>query len=159
MSAQSSARTAVIERALADAGVDTRAHLLPESNHTAAQAAAALGCEPGAIASSLVFLAGDEPVLVMTSGAHRVDTDLLSRQLGAPVVMARAKQVKDVTGQPIGGVSPVGHPQPLRTYVDESLRMYDEVWAAAGTASSVFPISFADLVRVTDGTPMRVADG
>lgn len=158
MSEQSSARTAAIEQALAEAGVVTRARTLPESSHTAAQAAAALDCDPGAIASSLVFLAGQEPILVMTSGAHRVDTDLVSRELGVPVVMARAKLVKEVTGQPIGGVSPVGHPAPLRTFVDEGLRAYDVLWAAAGSANAVFPIGFDDLVRVTHGTALRVAE-
>ncbi|MGN6413055.1 YbaK/EbsC family protein [Flexivirga sp.] len=157
MTDQPSARTVAFEQALAEAGCPGRVRVLPESGRTAAQAAAALGCDPGAIASSLVFLAGDEPVLVMTSGAHRVDTDLLSRELGVPVVMARAKLVKEVTGQPIGGVSPIGHPAPLRTLVDQSLQTYDEVWAAAGSAHSIFPITFADLVRITDGTPMRIA--
>lgn len=158
MSDRSAARTASFARALAEAGCSGEVRVLPESSHTAAQAAAALGCEPGAIASSLVFLAGDEPLLVMTSGAHRVDTDLLSRELGVPLVMARAKVVKEVTGQPIGGVSPIGHPAPLRTIVDRSLQAYDELWAAAGSAASIFPISFEDLVRITNGTPMQVAD-
>lgn len=158
MSAQPSARTAAIARALAEAGCNGEVRVLLESSHTAAQAAAALGCEPGAIASSLVFLAGDEPLLVMTSGAHRVDTELLSHELGMPVEMARAKFVKEVTGQPIGGVSPIGHPAPLRTIIDQSLQAYDELWAAAGSPDSVFPISFDDLVRITNGTPMRVAE-
>ncbi|GGB44500.1 hypothetical protein GCM10011492_39480 [Flexivirga endophytica] len=158
MSNQRSARAATVEQAFADAGCAGEVRVLPESSHTAAQAAAALGCEQGAIASSLVFLAGGEPVLVMTSGAHRVDTELLSEELGVPVVMARAKLVKEVTGQPIGGVSPVGHPVPLRTYVDRSLRAYGELWVAAGSASSVFPISFDDLVRITNGIPTQVAE-
>ncbi len=157
MSTEVSARTAAIARALAEAGCEGEVRVLPESSHTAAQAAAALGCEPGAIASSLVFVAGDEPILVMTSGAHRVDTDLLSRELGMPVEMARAKLVKEVTGQPIGGVSPIGHPAPLRTIIDQSLQLYDELWAAAGSADSVFPISFDELARLTNGTPMQVA--
>lgn len=142
---------------LQEAGVTGEVRVLPESAHTAALAAAALGCEPGAIASSLVFQAGDETVLVMTSGGHRVDTDLLSRELGVPVQMARAKVVKEVTGQPIGGVSPIGHPAPLRTLVDQSLREYDELWAAAGSRNSVFSIGFDDLVRITHGTVTRVA--
>lgn len=158
MSDQSSTRSAAFQRLLADAGCTGQVRVLPESAHTAVQAAAALGCEPGAIASSLVFLAGEEPVLVMTSGAHRVDTELLSRELGVPVVMARARLVKEVTGQTIGGVSPIGHPAPLRTIVDESLRSYGELWAAAGSASSIFPIGFDDLVRITNGTTMRVAE-
>lgn len=72
--------------------------------------------------------------------------------------MARARLVKEVTGQTIGGVSPIGHPAPLRTIVDESLRSYGELWAAAGSASSIFPIGFDDLVRITNGTTMRVAE-
>lgn len=158
MSNKAAARTAAVARAFADAGCAGEVRELPESSHTAAQAAAALGCETGAIASSLVFLAGDEPILVMTSGAHRVDTQLLARELEMPVEMARAKLVKEVTGQPIGGVSPVGHPGPLRTYVDRSLRAYGELWVAAGSASSVFPISFDDLVRITNGIPTQVAE-
>ncbi|RNI23875.1 YbaK/EbsC family protein [Flexivirga caeni] len=152
-------RTAAIQQLLVDAGCPGRIRVLPESTHSAAQATAALGCAPGAIASSLVFLAGGEPLLVMTSGVHRVDTDLLSTELGVPVEMARAKLVKEVTGQPIGGVSPIGHPAPLRTVVDRSLQAYDELWAAAGTANSVFPISFDDLVRITAGTVLPVVTG
>nr|WP_246336602.1 YbaK/EbsC family protein [Flexivirga oryzae] len=143
---------------LHEAGVQGEVRVLPESAHTAAQAAAALGCDPGAIASSLVFQAGDEPLLVMTSGVHRVDTDLLSRELGVPVQMARAKVVKEVTGQPIGGVSPIGHPAPLRTLVDRSLQEYGVLWAAAGSRNSVVSIGFADLVRITSGTVTQVAE-
>lgn len=154
---KATARTAAMQQLLIDAGCAGRIRVLPESTHTAAQAAAALGCEPGAIASSLVFRVGEMPLLVMTSGVHRVDTELLSRTLGEPVVMARAKFVKEVTGQPIGGVSPIGHPVPLRTIVDQTLQVYGELWAAAGSANSVFPIGFDDLVRVTNGTPMTVA--
>jgi prolyl-tRNA editing enzyme YbaK/EbsC (Cys-tRNA(Pro) deacylase) len=157
VSDRSAARTTAFAEALAEAGCAGEVRVLPESSHTAAQAAAALGCDPGAIASSLVFLAGDEPLLVMTSGAHRVDTDLLSRELGVPLVMARAKVVKEVTGQPIGGVSPIGHPGPLRTVVDRSLQQYGELWAAAGSPDSIFPITFEELVRITNGTPMQVA--
>ena len=151
-------RTDDIRQLLHEAGVSGEVRVLPESAHTAAQAAAALGCDPGAIASSLVFQAGDDPLLVMTSGVHRVDTDLLSRELGVPVQMARAKVVKQVTGQPIGGVSPIGHPARLRTLVDQSLQGYDELWAAAGTRNSVFCIGFDDLVRITHGTVARVAE-
>lgn len=150
-------RTAALQELLVAAGCAGRIRRLPESAHTAAQAAAALGCAPGAIASSLVFLLDDEPLLVMTSGIHRVDTDLLSRALGGPVVMARAKLVKEVTGQPIGGVSPIGHPAPLRTVVDQSLQAYDELWAAGGDPSCVFPLRFEELVRITSGTVMQVA--
>jgi prolyl-tRNA editing enzyme YbaK/EbsC (Cys-tRNA(Pro) deacylase) len=151
-------RIATIQQIVADAGVDSEARVLPDSTHTAAQAADALGTEVGAIASSLLFLADGAPLLVMTSGRHRVDTDLLAERLGVDELrMATAKQVRETTGQPIGGVSPVGHPERIRTVVDEALRAYDPVWSAAGTANSVMPLSFDDLVALTDGEVHAVA--
>ncbi|WP_144712932.1 YbaK/EbsC family protein [Curtobacterium pusillum] len=150
-------RLATVQRIVAEAGIDSTARELPASTHTAADAAAALGTEPGAIASSLLFLADGESLLAMTSGRHRVDTDLLAAQLGVEVLaMATAKQVREVTGQPIGGVSPVGHPAPIRTVVDEALREYDVVWSAAGTANSVLPLTFDQLLTLTGGTVVRV---
>lgn len=152
------ARMQEIQRIVADAGVDTTARELPDSTHTAAQAAAALGTEPGAIASSLLFLADGEPLLVMTSGRHPVDTALLASGLGVEeLTMATAKQVREVTGQPIGGVSPVGHPAPIRTVVDTALADYDPVWSAAGTANSVMPLTFDQLVALTGGETVQVA--
>ncbi|WP_212755229.1 YbaK/EbsC family protein [Flexivirga aerilata] len=151
------ARSQQIQQLLAEHGVPGQIRVLPESSHTAAQAAAALGTDVGAIASSLVFLADDRPLLVMTSGAHRVDTAMLGLELGQEITQAAPNHVKQVTGQPIGGVSPIGHPEPLRTIVDSSLQAYDELWAAGGTPNTVFPISYADLLRITGGTPMRVA--
>lgn len=140
------------------AGLTALVHELPESVHTAAQAAAALGCEVGAIGNSLVFLVDDEPLLVMTSGRHRVDTEILAASLGATVVqMAPAKVVKAVTGQVIGGVAPVGHPTPLRTLVDESLRDYPTIWTAAGTPPTVMPMTFDELVTLTGGQVIAVA--
>jgi prolyl-tRNA editing enzyme YbaK/EbsC (Cys-tRNA(Pro) deacylase) len=129
---------------------------LADSARTAAEAAAALGCEVGAIASSLVFTADGDPLLVMTSGAHRVDTDLVGELLGARIGRADADVVRTATGYAIGGVAPVGHPAPLRTLVDEALGQYDVVWAAAGHPHAVFPTSFDELVRLTGGTPARV---
>jgi len=150
-------RLATVQRIVAEAGIDSTARELPDSTHSAAQAAAALGTEPGAIASSLLFLADGEPLLAMTSGRHRVDTALVAGQLGVDeLVMATAKQVREVTGQPIGGVSPVGHPAPIRTVVDEALREYDVVWSAAGTANSVLPLTFDQLLTLTSGTVVRV---
>lgn len=152
------ARMHEIQRIVAEAGVDTTARELPDSTHTAAQAAAALGTEPGAIASSLLFLADGEPLLVMTSGRHRVDTGLLAGSLGVEeLTMATAKQVREITGQPIGGVSPVGHPAPIRTVVDVALADYDPVWSAAGTANSVMPLTFDQLVALTGGETVQVA--
>ncbi|QJU53083.1 YbaK/EbsC family protein [Herbiconiux sp. KACC 21604] len=151
-------RSQIVQEHLDAAGITGRVRELPGSTRTAADAAAALGCEIGAIASSLLFVVDDEPVLVMTSGRHRVDTELLAEQLGAAsVTMASAKLVRETTGQPIGGVSPVGHPAPIRTVVDAALDDYDTIWAAGGTPHAVFPLTFADLVAVTSATPLRVA--
>lgn len=151
-------RSRVIQEQLRAAGLAGEVRELPDSTRTAAEAAAALGCEAGAIASSLVFLADGEPILVMTSGRHRVDTALLTTQLGAESVsMAPAKLVKALTGQPIGGVAPAGHPAPIPTAVDESLAEYDVLWAAGGTPHTVFPLSYAELLALTSGRPLRVA--
>lgn len=123
---------------------------------TAADAAAALGIEVGAIANSLVFLLDGEPLLVMTSGSHRVDTAWLGQQVGGTITRADADVVKAATGQVIGGVAPLGHPAPLRTLVDTTLADYPEVWAAAGHAHTVFPTTFEELVRFTGGTATAV---
>ncbi|MGW0506557.1 YbaK/EbsC family protein [Micromonospora sp. NPDC003241] len=132
--------------------------LLPDAVHTAAAAAEALGVDVGAIANSLVFDADGEPLLVLTSGAHRVDTDVLAARLGVTRLRRATPQfVKEHTGQVIGGVAPVGHPRPLRTLVDTALEKYDEVWAAGGVPQAVFPTTYAELLRVTHGTPTDVA--
>ena len=141
-----------VESALAEAGVVTQVVWLDGAAKTAVEAAAALGIDVGAIANSLVFLLDGEPVLVMTSGAHRVDTEWLGEQVGGTFARAAAAVVKDATGQVIGGIAPVGHPAPLRTFVDEDLAGYPEIWAAAGHAHTVFPLSYAELVRITSGT-------
>ena len=142
---------------LRDLGVAGEVTELPESAPTAAAAAAQLGCELGAIANSLVFSADGAPLLVMTSGAHRVDTAKVASLVGASeVARANARSVREWTGQAIGGVAPVGHPSPIRTLVDTWLDKYDEVWAAAGHAHTVFPTSFAELVRITAGTPADI---
>ncbi|AXH36351.1 YbaK/EbsC family protein [Humibacter sp. BT305] len=152
-------RSRVVQERLRAAGLAGEIRELPDSTRTAAEAAAALGCEPGAIASSLVLLADDDPVLVMTSGRHRVDTTLLATQLGAASVsMAPAKLVKTLTGQPIGGVAPVGHPAPIPTVVDEALAEYDTLWAAGGTPHTVFPLTYTELLALTGGRPLRVAE-
>ncbi len=141
-----------------EAGGPSRIRILPDAVHTAAAAADALGVELGQIANSLIFDADGEPLLVLTSGAHRVDTTRLAATLGMPRVRrASAEFVREHTGQPIGGVAPVGHPKPLRTLVDTALARYGEIWAAGGVPSAVFPITYAELTRITDGTPAEVA--
>jgi prolyl-tRNA editing enzyme YbaK/EbsC (Cys-tRNA(Pro) deacylase) len=144
---------------LRNLGVSGEVRELPESAPTAAAAAAQLGCEVGAIANSLVFSADGAPLLVMTSGAHRVDTGRVAQLIGAAAVRrADAGSVRAWTGQAIGGVGPVGHPAPIRTLVDTWLEKYDVIWAAAGHPHTVFPTSFAELVRITEGTPADVGE-
>jgi prolyl-tRNA editing enzyme YbaK/EbsC (Cys-tRNA(Pro) deacylase) len=131
---------------------------LDTSTRSAAEAATALGCEVGAIASSLVFMADDGPVLIMTSGAHRVDLDLVAAEAGLTGLRkATAVEVRAATGQAIGGVAPVGHPAPLRTLVDRDLARYPELWAAAGAPHAVFATTFEQLVAITAGTVQRVS--
>lgn len=160
MSAEQTAPShAAVDRvtaALAAQGVDPRVVWFDDAVTTAQLAADALGVEVGQIANSLVFTLDDEPILVLTSGAHRVDTDWLGERLGGRIGRASKEVVKAATGQVIGGVAPVGHPAPVRTFVDVDLGGYDEVWAAAGHAKTVFPTTFDELVRITGGTPTPV---
>ncbi|HEU5031662.1 MAG TPA: YbaK/EbsC family protein [Spirillospora sp.] len=130
---------------------------LPDSARTAQAAAEQLGCEVGAIANSLVFDADGAPLLVMTSGAHRVDTGKVALLVGAEKVRrATPEFVRAATGQTIGGVAPVGHPAPIRTLVDVWLDKYDEVWAAGGLAHTVFPTTYEELLKITGGDPADV---
>ncbi|WP_084076081.1 YbaK/EbsC family protein [Demequina sp. NBRC 110052] len=146
-----------VQAALHAGGVDVTVRQIDEATPTAAAAAEFLGCDVGAIANSLVFMADDEPILVLTSGAHRVDTAHLADRIGAGRIRrASADQVREATGQVIGGVAPIGHPAPVRTYLDVALLNYSEIWAAAGIPASLFPITYADLLRVTDATEVEV---
>jgi prolyl-tRNA editing enzyme YbaK/EbsC (Cys-tRNA(Pro) deacylase) len=142
-----------VQAALHDAGVEAEIVVLEDSARTAAEAAAAVGVEQGAIVKSLVFRdRGDgEPVLVLVSGDNRCDERLLG------VDRADADTVRTVTGYAIGGVPPVGHPSPLRTVVDEQLGRFPVVWAAAGTPHAVFPIRYDELVRLAGTEPRAVS--
>lgn len=147
----------VVLDAVAAAGITPRMVWLDEHARTAALAAAQIGCDVAAIANSLVFSCDGEPLLVMASGAARVDTDLIARTLGAEVVeRAGAGFVRDATGQAIGGVAPTGHPAALRTVVDVDLSRFGEVWAAGGTPDTVMALTYDELLHLTGGTPMRV---
>ncbi|MFD1815822.1 YbaK/EbsC family protein [Rhodococcus gannanensis] len=127
-----------------------------QPTHTAEEAAAVLGVDVGAITKSLVFLLDDEPVLLLVSGAHQVDTERTGKRLEGTLTRAPASLVREVTGQPLGGVAPVGHPTNLSTYVDASLEAYPELWAAAGHPNAVFRTTFRELVRITAGLPVDV---
>lgn len=140
------------------AGANCQVRMLPDAVHTAAAAATALGVGIGQIANSLIFDAGGEPLLVLTSGAHRVDTARVAADLGlAALKRATPEFVRAHTGQPIGGVAPVGHPKQVRTLVDTALAGYPEVWAAGGVPRAIFATTYAELVRITAGTPAEVA--
>jgi len=137
--------------------------VLPDSVHTAQLAADALGCEVGAIANSLLFTIpteeGDgEPLLLLTSGSHRVDTEKVAAELGIGALKrAKPEFVRRHTGQVIGGVSPFDHPAPVRTYLDPWLRQYDVIWAAAGHPAAVFSSTYDELQRMTGADEIEVA--
>lgn len=131
--------------------------ILPDSVHTAALAAAALGCEVGAIANSLVFDTGGVPALVLTSGAHRVDTAAVASRIGVERLdRASPDFVRQHTGQVIGGVSPINHPAPVPTWIDSWLRRHDVIWAAAGHPAAVFSTTFEELVAMTGAVEIEV---
>lgn len=142
----------------ADPARIARLQVLPDAVTTAPAAAAALGIAVGQIANSLVFDADGAPLLVMTSGAHRVDTGKVAAIIGAERVRrATPEFVRAATGQAIGGVAPVGHPTHIRTIIDVTLGRYATVWAAAGHSHSVFATTYDELIRITGGQPMDVA--
>lgn len=131
--------------------------VLPDGVHTAALAAEALGCEVGAIANSLLFDADGSPVLVLTSGAHRVDPVVTAERIGvASLRRASPDFVREHTGQVIGGVSPFAHPAPLPTYLDPWLARHEVVWAAAGHSAAVFSTTYEELRDITGATPVEV---
>ena len=139
-----------VQEALRASGSSAKIVELADSTRTSAEAAAAIGVDVGQIAKSLVFLADGEPVLVVLSGVDRLDTERLREYLAAGcVTRADAELVRDVTGFPIGGVSPVGHAGTVRIVLDRALAAYPVVWAAAGTPHAVFPTTFSELVAVT----------
>ncbi len=153
----SDSRAAAYARTLAAIGVEIDPREMDDSTHTAQQAADAIGCSVAAIVKSLLFRAGDDFVLVLASGPNRVDTDRISALVGAPVSMADARSVKEVTGYSIGGVPPLGHTTALPTIIDESLLVLPEVWAAAGSANSVFAIEPGRLASLAHATVARVS--
>lgn len=143
--------------ALAVHGVTAEIVETLESSPTAARAAEQLDIEIGQVCNSLVFNADGAPLLILGSGGHKVDTDRVAAAIGATAIhRPDADFVREHTGQPIGGVAPVGHPTPLRTIVDTALQNWDVVWAAGGHPHYVFPTSFAELVRITGGQPLDV---
>lgn len=147
-----------VREALAQVGLAPRIVEFSQSTRTASEAAAAIGTSVPKIVKSLVFLAGGEPIVVLASGANRVDTTRLAAALGKPIARADADRVRSATGFSIGGVAPLGYPDPLEVVLDRDLLQYDEVWAAAGAPHAVFSIQPAELVRVTGARVLDVRE-
>ncbi len=132
-------------------------HVFDDGVRTAAAAAASIGCEVGAIANSLVFDAAGTPVLILTSGAHRVDTAKTAATIGVSELGRAAPDfVREHTGQTIGGVAPLGHPAPIPTYLDTALAAFPEIWAAAGHSHTVFRTTYDELRDLTGATEIAV---
>jgi prolyl-tRNA editing enzyme YbaK/EbsC (Cys-tRNA(Pro) deacylase) len=150
-----------VQEALRERGLDTAVRQVPDSTRTAAEAAAALGCEVAQIAKSLVFRGerSGDPVLVIASGADRVDERRLADVIGEPVGKPDADFVRARTGFGIGGVPPLAHTEPIRTLIEERLLAFEPIWAAAGTPHHVFPVSGEELRQVTGGEVVAVARG
>ena len=143
----------VVQQALAAAGSRSEVRQLTDSARTSAEAAAALGVEVDQIGKSLVFLAGDRPVVVVACGGDRVDTAAVSAHFGgSPVTRPDARLVKDTTGFPIGGVSPVGLPAGVPVVIDRGLARFTDIWVAAGHPHAVFRTGFEELVRLSRAT-------
>ena len=148
-----------VRAALLAAGHPDTIQAFPEGTRSAADAAAAVGCDVAQIAKSIVFRAGPRAVLVIASGANRVDTAKVAAAIGQPIKRAEGSWVRDTTGFAIGGVSPVGHLSPPILLLDAELMALGEVWAAAGSPQHVFRTSAAELVRMTGATVAEVKEG
>jgi prolyl-tRNA editing enzyme YbaK/EbsC (Cys-tRNA(Pro) deacylase) len=146
--------------ALLEHGCAGQIKVLSDSARTAAEAASALGIEVGQIASSLIFKLPDgSPLLVITSGRHRVDTDLVASNLRIEKLgRVDADYVKEQSGFSIGGVAPIGWVSPATILIDQALNDYEVVWAAAGHPHAVYPTSFAELLAITSARPMVVGE-
>ncbi|MGH8959261.1 MAG: YbaK/EbsC family protein [Acidimicrobiia bacterium] len=146
-----------VRRELGSRGATGEIRVFAEPVRTAAAAAAALGCSIGAIVNSLIFEADGGPVLILTSGAHRVDTAKVAAFLSVEcLVKASPEYVREHTGQVIGGVSPVGHVKSIATYIDPWLQRHEAIWAAAGHPDAVFSTTYEELLRMTDATLLHV---
>ena len=148
-----------VHAALLELGLPADIVHLEDATRTAPEAAAAVGCELGAIVKSLVMrgVRTGEPLLALVSGANRADLELLSVAIDEPIERPDAAYVREVTGYAIGGIPPVGHPAPVRTFMDEDLLQFETVWAAAGHPHTVFPIVPAALATASGATVTRLA--
>ncbi|MEW6228485.1 MAG: YbaK/EbsC family protein [Bacillota bacterium] len=147
-----------VQEALRALGSSSVVVEVPESTATSAQAARAVGASAAQIAKSLIFMAGEKPVMVIASGANRVDVSKLADLAGGAISKADAEIVREATGFAIGGVPPVGLRSRLPVFIDRDLLQHNEIWAAAGTSRSLFKVSPSELVRLTGGTVADVAE-
>jgi prolyl-tRNA editing enzyme YbaK/EbsC (Cys-tRNA(Pro) deacylase) len=149
-----------VRTALLELGLPGEIHRLADSTRTAPEAAAAVGCELGAIVKSLVMrgVTSRAPVLALVSGDNRADVTLIEAAVDEPVERPDAQYVRDVTGYAIGGIPPVGHPDRVRTVMDEDLLRFETVWAAAGHPHAVFPIAPAELAKAADALVLSLAE-
>lgn len=147
-----------IQQALTELGYQGSVIEHEASTRTAEEAAQAAGCSVGQIVKSLVFRLdpAGEPVLILVSGSNRVHEKHLGRLLGGSLVRADAEWVRDISGFAIGGIPPLGHKTPIKTYIDEDLLQYDVIWAAAGTPNAVFPVAPHELVRMSGSQVVNV---
>ncbi len=147
-----------VQDILRELGFENEVVELPQTTRTAAEAAEAVGCQVGQIAKSLVFHGRrtGRPVLVIASGANRVNEKLIAELLGEPIDRATPEYVREKSGFAIGGVPPVGHSEPIHTFVDEDLLRYPEIWAAAGTPFAVFRLTPDELIRMTGSPPVAI---
>jgi prolyl-tRNA editing enzyme YbaK/EbsC (Cys-tRNA(Pro) deacylase) len=146
-----------VQQALDALGMRQKVIELPASTRTSQEAAQALGCQVGQIAKSIIFKAiSSRPILVITSGTNRVNEQVIARLIGEEIGKADADFVRLHTGFAIGGVPSLGHDEPLKTFIDQDLLQYPEIWAAAGTPHAVFCLSPDDLLRMTRGEVIRV---
>ena len=147
-----------VQDALSQSGLKLQVVELPASTRTSAEAAQAVGCQIGQIAKSLIFKTCEtqRPILVIASGANRVDELKIGARLGEPIGKADAEFVRSRTGFVIGGVPPIGHIEAIKTFIDEDLLAFEQIWAAAGTPHAVFPLKPADLVKITNGEVIQV---
>ena len=149
-----SASAQKVQDALEALEVSLKVIELPGSTRTAVEAAQAIGVQVGQIVKSLVFKGKrtQHPILVIASGANRVKEKKIEALINEPLGKADADFVREQTGFAIGGVPPVGHTQPIQTFIDRDLLQYDEIWAAAGTPHAVFRLTPDELIRITTGT-------
>jgi len=158
MSEKMSSSAQKVQEALKVHGVACRVIEMKQTTRSAQEAADAVGCQVGQIAKSLIFTGkkSNQPILVIASGPNRVNEKTIRRHISEPLSMAKAEFVREHTGFAIGGVPPIGHLNPLQTFIDEDLLKFDEIWAAAGTPNAVFKLTPDELKKITKGEVISV---